>query len=302
MRRRCMRLTRNSLAKVSGLSTVLCARWVRRSNRKAMRATAIWMRTAFSEVPKNRAIFNVCLTQRRTARSPSVVCRDRQSVAHWRRALPTRRNRNSPGQRHRWRGLDWHLLGRRDVVQLGRADRGIDRAIRIRIIDHMHLGAADAGREPRPTGAVCVQPHAGRVNQIHGVRQLAAQPAMRASHQTRQQFGEHRARSQRIRIRQGRAPNRIRTQMAEPCRMARQACHDLAQARRARKLAIRQCDELALGGQAANSCVGTVPVHRTVELVPGNVLQHRMKYAILMPYGADPPLVPRNACTRPEPR
>src|SRR5215471_20208779 len=50
--RRCMRLARMSRAKASWLSTILLASWARRSNKKAISATAIWMRTAFSEVPK----------------------------------------------------------------------------------------------------------------------------------------------------------------------------------------------------------------------------------------------------------
>ena len=45
----------------------VCVAWARRSSRKAIRATAIWMRTAFSEVPRKRLIFRVCLTQRKNS-------------------------------------------------------------------------------------------------------------------------------------------------------------------------------------------------------------------------------------------
>ena len=62
MVRRCIRFARIRLAKVSGLATMRVASWARRSSRNAISATAIWMRTAFSEVPRKWLIFRVCLT------------------------------------------------------------------------------------------------------------------------------------------------------------------------------------------------------------------------------------------------
>src|SRR3954467_6625322 len=52
--------------------------------------------------------------------------------------------------------FDGHFLRYRDVVDVGRADRGINRTIGVRIIDHVHLGPAHPGREPRPARAVLV--------------------------------------------------------------------------------------------------------------------------------------------------
>ena len=60
--RRSMRLARTNPAKTIGLGMAFCVAWARRSRRKAMRVTAIWMRTAFSEVPTKRVISRVCLT------------------------------------------------------------------------------------------------------------------------------------------------------------------------------------------------------------------------------------------------
>jgi hypothetical protein len=36
-------------------------------------------------------------------------------------------------------------MGGSNIVDVGRTDRGIDRAVCIGIVDHMHLGAADPG-------------------------------------------------------------------------------------------------------------------------------------------------------------
>ena len=66
-RRRPMRWAATNRAKVSGLLMVVCAAWARRSSKKAIRATAIWMRTAFSEVPRNFLILSTCLTQRKNS-------------------------------------------------------------------------------------------------------------------------------------------------------------------------------------------------------------------------------------------
>ena len=181
--------------------------------------------------------------------------------------------------------LDRHLLGRGDVVDVGRGDRGIDRTVGIGIVDHVHLGAADPGREPRPVGAAFVQAHARGIDQVGRLGELAAQPAMGLLHHHRQQLGEHRDRPLRVGIREGRAPHRIRAEVVEPRRMARKSGHDLAQARRARKLAIEQRHQLALGRQPAHPRIGSVVFHQAIEPMPRNMLQKSVKYAILVPHG-----------------
>ena len=42
-----------------------CAAWASLISTKAISATATWMRTAFSNVPKKWHSFGVCLTQRK---------------------------------------------------------------------------------------------------------------------------------------------------------------------------------------------------------------------------------------------
>ena len=158
--------------------------------------------------------------------------------------------------------LDRHLLGHGDVVDVGRGDCGIDRAIGIGIVNHVHFGTADPGREPRPAGAALVQPHARGIDQIGCLGELAPQAAMGLLHHHRQQVGEHCGRSLCVRIREGRSPNRVRAHMVEPRRMARKSRHDLAQARRTRKLAIEQRHELALGRQSAHPRIGPMVFHK----------------------------------------
>ena len=181
--------------------------------------------------------------------------------------------------------LDRHLLGHGDVVDVGRGDCGIDRAIGIGIVNHVHFGTADPGREPRPAGAALVQARARGIDQVGRLGKLATQPAMGLLHHHRQQVGEHCDRSLCVRIREGRSPNRIRAHMVEPHRMARKSCHDLAQARRTRKLAVEQRHQLALGRKSAHPRIGTMVFHKAFEPMPRNVLQKSMKYAILMPHG-----------------
>ena len=159
----------------------------------------------------------------------------------------------------------------------------------------MHFGTADPGREPRPAGAALVQARARGIDQIGRLGELAAQPAMGLLHHQRQQVGEHRGRSLRVRIREGRSPNRVRAHMVEPHRMARKSRHDLAQARRTRKLAIEQRHELALGRQSAHPRIGLVVLHKPVEPMPRNMLQKSMKYAILDAAWLDPSPCPKTS-------
>ena len=55
------------------------------AQKKATRAAAIWMRTAFSDLPTNFVILSVCFTAGRTIRSASDACGDRRSPAQARR-------------------------------------------------------------------------------------------------------------------------------------------------------------------------------------------------------------------------
>ena len=146
-------------------------------------------------------------------------------------------------------GFDRHLLGRGDVVDIGRADRGVDRAIGVRVVDDMRLSAAHAGREPRPAGTVLVQSHARGIDEIDGVGELAAKPAMGLLHHQsptiRQRPPPAAARSHRTRS------------SAEPARRrhGRAGPHGSPVPRRSRagsrsrQLTVKQRHELALGRQ-----------------------------------------------------
>src|SRR5690242_9813292 len=83
--------------------------------------------------------------------------------------------------------------------------------------------------------------------------------------------------------------------MVEPRRMARKSRNDLAQARCPRKLAIQQRNELALGRQPPHPRIAAMPLHKSVETIPRNMLQQSMKYAILMQHGLILPRVPNVA-------
>src|SRR4030088_700505 len=106
-------------------------------------------------------------------------------------------------------------------------------------------------------------------------------------HHRLQQLGKHRDGPLRVCIREGRAPNRIRTQMVKPRRMTRKPCHDLAQARRTGKLAVEQRHELALRRQPPHPRIGAMLFHKRIEPMPRNVLQQAVKYCIVMAHGAD---------------
>jgi hypothetical protein len=128
-------------------------------------------------------------------------------------------------------------LIRGDVVDVGGADRGIDRLVGIWIVDHVQLGATHPGREARPIGAAPVQMQAAGIDQISGIRQRVAQTAVRLAHQLRKQRGKNIAGPKRIGVRKRRAAHRLDAQVIEPRLVALKARHDLAQADRARKLA-----------------------------------------------------------------
>jgi hypothetical protein len=75
--------------------------------------------------------------------------------------------------------------------------------------------------------------------------------------------------------------------MIEPGRLAQQPGLDLAQARRPGQLAEQQRQQLALAGQPPHPPIGLVPVHKPIEVAPGNGLQNLMKNAIVVQHDID---------------
>lgn len=67
--------------------------------------------------------------------------------------------------------------------------------------------------------------------------------------------------------------------------VALQASRDLAQTLRTGKLRIQHRNQVTLRRQCACVMVGFMFIHKTVDDVPGNLLQERMKNDILMPHG-----------------
>src|SRR5918995_3774621 len=76
--------------------------------------------------------------------------------------------------------------------------------------------------------------------------------------------------------------------MIKSRRMALKPRHGLAQACSARKLAIEQRHELALGRQLAHPMVRPIGLDQAIERAPRYMLQQAMEYAIVMPHGVDP--------------
>jgi hypothetical protein len=71
--------------------------------------------------------------------------------------------------------------------------------------------------------------------------------------------------------------------------MARQTGDNVAQARRPRRLTVKQRHEQAFRGQLANPQIGSVRCYQTVKFIPRQTLHKSMKYAILTTHGVDPP-------------
>src|SRR5207249_12309207 len=104
-----------------------------------------------------------------------------------------------------------------------------------------------------------------------------------------------------IGVRQGRAPRQLRPQMVEPCGVALDPADNLAQARRARELAVEHGEKLALARQSARPRIRPMRPRQPVEIVPRQMLQQLMKYAIVMAHGIDPPLVSGSFPNNPRP-
>lgn len=118
-----------------------------------------------------------------------------------------------------------------------RRDRGIDRLVGVRVIDHVNLDAAQPGGKARPIEAAGVEPQAGRIDQIRRLGQFATQAAMHSRDHQAEQIAEHRARPQRIGVGQGRALRQLGSEVVEPGRVALQPIDNLAQAGGSRDLA-----------------------------------------------------------------
>jgi len=182
-------------------------------------------------------------------------------------------------------GLDRHRLGGRDVVDVGRRHRKIDRPVRVRIVDDMDLGAADISREARPVGAQARQSQARGIDEPHGLASRPSQRAMRLRQHRTAKFAEHLGGPIPIGIRQRRALHRHRTHVIEPRLVARHAGHDLTQAHRSAQLPVQQGDQLPLRRQRARPFISAVLLNRSIKLVPRQVLQQAVKYSILVQHG-----------------
>jgi hypothetical protein len=75
-----------------------------------------------------------------------------------------------------------------------------------------------------------------------------------------------------LRICKGRAARDTGAKMIKPRLVALQPRRDLAQARSARQLTVKQGHELAPRRQPANARIGTVIIHQMIELSPWNML------------------------------
>ena len=77
--------------------------------------------------------------------------------------------------------------------------------------------------------------------------------------------------------------------------MTAQTGLDLAQARRAGKLSVDHRHKLCLRGEPALVFVGSMHFDQPLEFIPRKMLQHGVKYRILMSHGIVPFRVPERA-------
>ena len=136
--------------------------------------------------------------------------------------------------------------------------------------------------EKRAQSRLAVEPEAGRIDQIGGFGQLAAQRPMGARHHRRKQFGKQRARAQRVGVGQRRAPRRRGPEVVKTALVALQSRRDLAQAHGPLQLAIEQGNKLAFGAQSPHPPVRFMLLHQPVKDIPRHRLQHTVKHAIVI--------------------
>ena len=184
--------------------------------------------------------------------------------------------------------LDRHLLGGRNVIDVGCSHRKIEWLIGIGVVDDVRFGAANPRRKGRPTAAQTAQLHAGRIDQADTITDFTPISAVQLSHQSRKQPSKYFNRTRRIGRRQRRPRNGAASEMIELADMASQARFDVPQASRAAKLCIQHRDQMSLGLQAARITIGTVFLHKPIDERPRNRLQYPMKNDILVLHGVDP--------------
>jgi hypothetical protein len=102
----------------------------------------------------------------------------------------------------------------------------------------------------------------------------------------------------RVGLGQARTADPADAQMVALGFVAAQPGLDLAQARRAAKLGIKQCRKLGFCPQPALLAIGAVDFDQPVKLAPRQMLQHRVQHAILMAHGTAP-LCVQNVPQRP---
>lgn len=122
---------------------------------------------------------------------------------------------------------------------------------------------ARRGREAGPVGAQTAQPQAGRINEICGFADGAAQAPLRLRDHRRKQFTEHRAGAQGVGVGQARA---------------RYRCSDVI--------------------KPPNMFVGIVRAKQTLELTPRDLPQQIVENAIVVPLGVDTDFVSRRRAKR----
>ncbi len=183
---------------------------------------------------------------------------------------------------------------RGQAVDPRRGDRGKDRPVGVGIVNDVQLGAAHALGKPCPIEAARVEPEPGRIDQIGGLGQAAAQSTMGAADHQLSSAAKNSAG-----VRQGRAPRQFGAQMVEPRPVALDPTDNLTQARRARKLPVQHGQKLTFRRQPASPNIGPVLLHQRVELLPRDVLQQLMKNAIVMTHGIDPRSCPDRSLTIP---
>ena len=184
--------------------------------------------------------------------------------------------------------LDRHLLGGNDVVDVGRRHHQVKRLVGVGVVDDVRLGPANAGRRRHYSPLSAESRTLVELSREHAIADLAAITALQLRHQRRQQAGERFARPRRVGCRERRFRDRRAAEMIKLGGLAPQARLDLAQTARAAELGVEHRDEVRPRLQIARVATGLMLLNKPVQCRPGNVLQHTMKYAILMPHGFDP--------------
>ena len=184
--------------------------------------------------------------------------------------------------------LDRHLLGDRDVIDVGRSHHEIKRLVGIRIVDDVRLGAANSCRKRRPIAAQTAQLHARGIDQTDAIANFATISTLQLRHQRRQQAGKHFEGTRSISRRERRLRNGAASEMIKLARVASQVRFDLAQAARTAQLPIQHRDQMGSGLEAPRIGIGMVLFHKPMENRPRNVFQQPMKNDILVRHGVAP--------------